>query len=115
MSYKNLQKLISEKIDTKDDVAFYTFMVSNNKLLSQNDEWYLIENCKYGHPTAFVYKFVSSFEQLSVFQVHMLQDLIEISGLQDCAMYYNAPVDKSIQRFHVHFPAFMGNMNFDKV
>jgi len=96
MSYPLLQ-LAPEDHNSK---AFIFFLVANNKVLINTDDWLIIENCKYHFPdrewwTAF---YIGSGRKPSREALGYLFYLVPY----DWNMMLKDPQKRSVSRYHVH-------------
>jgi hypothetical protein len=100
MTNKDYKKLIYPNPLTPQ---FLKYLAENNIVIYENDEWLVIENCKYHtkenpHFTAF------TKQPLTPENCHLdnLDKIIIFMEWQNFYIYINAKKDRSIERFHIH-------------
>ena len=86
-----------------------TFLRENNRVVYENEEWLVIENCKYhmkdgnkGWHTAFL-KSNEPWHIIQTKHYDRLRGVIIMMGYSTWEMRVKRQQDRSVKRLHVHF------------
>lgn len=91
-----------EKAPPHDSPEFIDFLRQNNKVVYENNEWLVIENCKYHKPEAPWYTAFYKGEQGDTHAVMNIWTLWFGGDFDGWEWRKKRSSDQTIKRFHIH-------------
>lgn len=99
--------LLEQAPENHHSTAFLNFLRENNKVVHENAEWLIIENCKYNKEnerwhTAFL-KSNKGWHIMQAIHFEALKSAINQMGYEQWELRIKKPSHRTVKRFHVHF------------